>query len=1046
MKKVLLSLMAILAIGFLGYVMAGTPAGKSTPTHNSGVSVSTDQLAKPASNKGDREVLYDDDFESYTVGQGIALQNSTWWTTWSNAPSGPEDPLVSNAQSSSPTKSIVVQGTNDGVLLLGDKTEGVYHVSFKAFIPTGKFGYYNLLQDFAGANSLWGMQAFFDAGGVGSIDAGGQGAGSFTYQYDTWIDVENIVNIDLDLAEVWINGQLIVTWQWSLGSFGQTGGVNKLDAANFYAWADNGTPGAHFDDITFEKETAGPNYLYEEDFESYIVGQGIALQNSTWWTTWSAAPGGPEDPLVSNAQSYSTSKSIVVNGLNDGVLLLGDKTSGKYSVEFYMYVPSGNVGYYNVLQDFAGANSIWGLEIYFNPGGVALITANGTAGISQFTYPYNTWFLMENVIDLDSDLATIRFEGTDIYSWQWSVGASGGGINQLSAVDFYAATTNGTPITYYDDIAYYEVENQPSDPTITVDPTSMTQNLDPGQTATQILTIGNTGGALLNFDIMIEYPSKGATAQRATKDNLGAVNTEVVLSSDPATPASYTTHGNAPESTDDEVILNYDGENNDAIGLTNGGTMYVAAMFPSSMVGQYNGMDLVSVDIYINDAPTSAALMIWAQGTPNAPGTLLHQQDMTPNPLSWNTITLTSPVAIDGTDIWVGYQVTHTAGTYCAGTDAGPAALNGDWISTNGTSWAHLAGYGLNYNWNIRAKLTGTPTPLWLTASTMTGTVIPGGTVPVTFNFNANQMSVGTYVATVKISSNDPVNPMITVPVTMIVGEEPPMGEVVLDFEDLDDFALTFGDWTAIDVDQGDTYSISGYEFPNQNMPMSYIVFNPAMTTPPMTEPAIMPHGGAKFGACFASVPPPFNNDWLISPQIQLGDNSVLQLWVKSYTADYGLEKYKIGVSTTTPSPANFTIISGATPLQAPATAWEEKTFDLSMYDGQLVYVGIQCVSEDAFIFMVDDIVVSYVTGINDNPANMNSILVYPNPVQGMMNLSVREEMTNIQVINFTGQEIINEAVTGKTIQINTSTWAKGVYVIKAETASGTFTKKVVVE
>jgi hypothetical protein len=51
-----------------------------------------------------------------------------------------------------------------------------------------------------------------------------------------------------------------------------------------------------------------------------------------------------------------------------------------------------------------------------------------------------------------------------------------------------------------------------------------------------------------------------------------------------------------------------------------------------------------------------------------------------------------------------------------AGCDAGPANPNGDWISIDGTVWEHLAGYGLNYNWNIRAKL-NPGEGLWLSVS-----------------------------------------------------------------------------------------------------------------------------------------------------------------------------------------------------------------------------------------------------------------------------------------------------------------------------------------
>ncbi len=176
------------------------------------------------------------------------------------------------------------------------------------------------------------------------------------------------------------------------------------------------------------------------------------------------------------------------------------------------------------------------------------------------------------------------------------------------------------------------------------------------------------------------------------------------------------------------------------------------------------------------------------------------------------------------------------------------------------------------------------------------------------------------------------------------------------DFESYADFSIDFSPWATVDVDGSDTYGFEGVTFNHMYDPMAYLVFNPAATTPSLSgDLAIQPHGGNRFAACFASTTPA-NNDWLITPPIQLGANGNLKFWVKSYTSTYGLERYKVGVSTTNTNPSSFTFISGAGYLEAPATAWQQKSFDLSAYSGQQIYVGIQCVSNDAFIFMVDDI------------------------------------------------------------------------------------------
>ncbi|GAB4290185.1 MAG: hypothetical protein Kow0098_08580 [Ignavibacteriaceae bacterium] len=158
---------------------------------------------------------------------------------------------------------------------------------------------------------------------------------------------------------------------------------------------------------------------------------------------------------------------------------------------------------------------------------------------------------------------------------------------------------------------------------------------------------------------------------------------------------------------DGAVVLQWDdGVNFDAIGLTSGGTFEVSARFPASITGTYSGYNLTQVEIYINDVPDNCTLKIYDQGTATSPGTLLHSEDVTSATVSgWNIFTLSSPVAITGDDIWVGYEVTHAAGFFPAGVDAGPAVPDGDWIYLSPGPWAHLNDFGLPYNWNIHAYL-----------------------------------------------------------------------------------------------------------------------------------------------------------------------------------------------------------------------------------------------------------------------------------------------------------------------------------------------------
>ena len=188
---------------------------------------------KTAAEEGKRVIIIIEDFESYTVGHGIALQNSALWRTWSGAIG--EDPVVSNEQAFAGSSSVEVVDYNDCVLDFGDKTTGCYQIVFKMYVVAGKSGYFNLLHDFAGDSSEWAMEMFFNTDGSGDVRAEGSAYSIFTFNHDEWFTVNIIVDLDDDFATLYIGGIEVRSWQWSKGNFG-TGQLNQLDAMNICGW------------------------------------------------------------------------------------------------------------------------------------------------------------------------------------------------------------------------------------------------------------------------------------------------------------------------------------------------------------------------------------------------------------------------------------------------------------------------------------------------------------------------------------------------------------------------------------------------------------------------------------------------------------------------------------------------------------------------------------------------------------------------------------------------------------------------------------------
>ena len=356
---------------------------------------------------------------------------------------------------------------------------------------------------------------------------------------------------------------------------------------------------------------------------------------------------------------------------------------------------------------------------------------------------------------------------------------------------------------------------------------------------------------------------------------------------------------------------------------------------------------------------------------------------------------------------------------------------------------------------NISAiSLTGTNANQFVLTDANTYPVALAANQTMTVNVKFAPLAVGAAAATLRIVSDAKVDHDIA-----LTGTGMPPVLFSDDFESYADFSTSFDPWTVADLDTHLTYGIQNVTFPNAGTRMAYIIFNPSQTTPATTtQPA---HSGAKYAACFnaspvTGAPYQYDNDWMISPKVTLGAGSSVGLWVKSATAQYGLERYNVAVSTTNTDPANFTVISGSTYQEAPATAWTEVNYSLAAYDGQQVYIGIQCVSQDAFYFMVDDFKI-YTTGgsdISNDTKVKNCVLSqnFPNPFnpETTINFTLTANSdVKLAVYNARGEmvkELVNEVRTAgsHSVKFNGAGLNSGVYFYKLITPNATQTQKMI--
>ena len=135
---------------------------------------------------------------------------------------------------------------------------------------------------------------------------------------------------------------------------------------------------------------------FSDNFDSYTAGSYLCPQSAGAWTTWSNAPGGTEDVLVSNAEAFSGSNSLFFastvsgGGPTDLVHNFGVLNTGQISMEFNIKVQTGKAAYFN-LQRNATIGDVWSMDCNFADNG-DLIILNQSGLYFTSTYTQNQWF------------------------------------------------------------------------------------------------------------------------------------------------------------------------------------------------------------------------------------------------------------------------------------------------------------------------------------------------------------------------------------------------------------------------------------------------------------------------------------------------------------------------------------------------------------------------------------------------------------------------------------------------------------------------------
>ncbi len=271
-----------------------------------------------------------------------------------------------------------------------------------------------------------------------------------------------------------------------------------------------------------------------------------------------------------------------------------------------------------------------------------------------------------------------------------------------------------------------------------------------------------------------------------------------------------------------------------------------------------------------------------------------------------------------------------------------------------------------------------------------------------------------------------------------------PVDPYHMNFEHSQDFAISHfnPNWTTFDGDDTPTVQFV-VPFPNMQSKFAFIVYNPEETVPPTTNTHTFPYEGERYAGSMRTTSGQ-RNDWLISPQLHIGDEFALSLYAKSNSPAQNLEQFNILISTGDNSTESFTKISGTHTVP---TEWTYYEVDLSSYANQMVHVAIQCVTVDGLVFMIDDIRIESATSIPANDLS-SAIHIYPNPVRDVLTVDMKdillEEVTVSSVAGMVYNRFTPNTRSGQ-FRINVDHLPSGIYILTLKSAGQMITRKFIV-
>ena len=431
--------------------------------------------------------------------------------------------------------------------------------------------------------------------------------------------------------------------------------------------------------------------------------------------------------------------------------------------------------------------------------------------------------------------------------------------------------------------------------------------------------------------------------------------------------------------------LQYSTEEFDGGVGTGGGAVYWGIRFPAADLAAYVGQNLTKVGIFTDvdgdygwTYSGNYTVNVYLGGT-TAPGTLVSTaQEYVPGDLAWHDITLTTPVAIDGTqDLWLTFYTADIAYPMSGCTYVGNS--NSDFLSLDGVTWEHSTDYALDYTWMIRGTVEGGVTPPPTPVDGILGAMIfvdgeweafvEAPTNSYTYEGDGEEICVRiVYDGVAEMPANNLYYAMSCE--ECIGGLEPvcepgaPIyGEVTAD----DQVRVYWDNEPGPQPDEGDTFV---YDFENGSLDGLLLIDNDGDGYNWLANTSFGGHNGStgiiysqSYDNNFGALTP---DNYIVFPQSNIANGSTFSFWACGQDASWASEHFGVAVSTTGTNASDFTTIAEWTMTAKGTKAvrdgrdqgnWYNYTVDLSDYAGMPVYIAIRHFnSTDMFYLDVDDV------------------------------------------------------------------------------------------